>query len=200
MQCHIVSIDIVDSGRENSPNRKLVRSAFFSQIICFPPVAGRWRQMVANDVILQKCIARARTLEQLIEISQKPEYRSMFSTEKWNLIAQCVIDDATVNNGSGTAASSRVTMAGNDRHRLMMTESPSSSSGGSIHRFAKKDDAPRRALVVATATAKKKGQSRHPRGKMSLARVPFVYRNPDRSKFLLLTTMVFSILFYSSFM
>uniref|UniRef100_A0A0N4ZQG1 ZP domain-containing protein n=1 Tax=Parastrongyloides trichosuri TaxID=131310 RepID=A0A0N4ZQG1_PARTI len=50
---------------------------------------SRWRQLITNDNQLQYLINKSSSLEEMLSIGLKNEYKSYFSPEKWKQILQC---------------------------------------------------------------------------------------------------------------
>ncbi|CEF62518.1 Hypothetical protein SRAE_1000078800 [Strongyloides ratti] len=53
---------------------------------------SRWRQLIGNDQQLQYLINKSTSLEEMLSIANKNEYKSYFSQEKWKQILQCCWD------------------------------------------------------------------------------------------------------------
>ncbi|KAK6766623.1 hypothetical protein RB195_026106 [Necator americanus] len=51
---------------------------------------GRWRQLLVRDTMFRRQLLMATSVQELDDISQQPEYRNLFTREKWAQIMQCV--------------------------------------------------------------------------------------------------------------
>ncbi|EPB78953.1 hypothetical protein ANCCEY_02016 [Ancylostoma ceylanicum] len=51
---------------------------------------GRWRQLLLRDTMFRRQLLMTSTVQELDDISQQPEYRNLFTREKWAQIMQCV--------------------------------------------------------------------------------------------------------------
>uniref|UniRef100_A0A0N4WKH5 ZP domain-containing protein n=1 Tax=Haemonchus placei TaxID=6290 RepID=A0A0N4WKH5_HAEPC len=51
---------------------------------------GRWRQLLLKDAAFRRQLMMTTSIQELDDISQQPEYRNLFTREKWAQIMQCV--------------------------------------------------------------------------------------------------------------
>lgn len=51
---------------------------------------GRWRQLIERDPVIRRQLLMANSMQDLNEISEQPEYRNLYTREKWSQILQCV--------------------------------------------------------------------------------------------------------------
>ncbi|KAK5982850.1 hypothetical protein GCK32_005115 [Trichostrongylus colubriformis] len=51
---------------------------------------GRWRQLLVRDATFRHQLMMATSIQELDDITQQPEYRNLFTREKWAQIMQCV--------------------------------------------------------------------------------------------------------------
>ncbi|CAJ0608760.1 unnamed protein product [Cylicocyclus nassatus] len=51
---------------------------------------GRWRQLLIRDTMFRRQLLMSTSVQELDDISQQPEYRNLFTREKWAQIMQCV--------------------------------------------------------------------------------------------------------------
>ncbi|KAL6722528.1 hypothetical protein Aduo_017644 [Ancylostoma duodenale] len=51
---------------------------------------GRWRQLLLRDTMFRRQLLMTTSVQELDDISQQPEYRNLFTREKWAQIMQCV--------------------------------------------------------------------------------------------------------------
>lgn len=59
----------------------------FVKIDC---ITGRWRQLLLRDTMFRRQLLMTTSVQELDDISQQPEYRNLFTREKWAQIMQCV--------------------------------------------------------------------------------------------------------------
>ncbi|CAI4229341.1 unnamed protein product [Auanema sp. JU1783] len=53
---------------------------------------GRWRSLVNRDSTFKDLVTSASSVHEIEQVVSRPEYRHIFTTEKWKQIAQCIFD------------------------------------------------------------------------------------------------------------
>ncbi|VDM09518.1 unnamed protein product [Wuchereria bancrofti] len=61
---------------------------------------GRWRRLVTNNVTFRETLINARDSKQIEEICLGPNYKKLFTKEKWNAIIRCIIEQQQQSNMS----------------------------------------------------------------------------------------------------
>ncbi|GMR29832.1 hypothetical protein PMAYCL1PPCAC_00027, partial [Pristionchus mayeri] len=55
---------------------------------------GRWRSLIDRDHAFRALLLSAHSLSDILAVTERPEYRHLFTLEKWTQIARCVMDSS----------------------------------------------------------------------------------------------------------
>ncbi|CAJ0959306.1 unnamed protein product, partial [Mesorhabditis belari] len=66
---------------------------------------GRWRGLIRRDPRLRELLLACKNIGDVLSVSERAEYRTLFTREKWGEIARCLADSAIIKTNLGTQRS-----------------------------------------------------------------------------------------------